>query len=531
MPNQIPTIEEIERERARRSLIDFTEYTFPGYRTNWHHKLIASWLDDVARFERKRVIITTPPRRGKSELVSRRFPAYALGRWPDAEVIACSYGADLARSMSRDVQRIIDSEPYRELFPDTRLNSKHVVHDSDEKYKRTADEFEIVGQSGAYICRGVGGGITGHGANYIIVDDPIKNREQANSETFRDKLWNWYNDDLLTRLERPGAVIIMMTRWHEDDLIGRLLDREPEEWDVLHLPEVQDSPDDDRDYDPRDEGEPLWPAWYLAEDEQVDPDSEVPEYVDLDDLEPDEDADDSADGPAPEADAGEVEFIDYSELEDRAVDAFESKAARTRLSLYQGRPTSEDGEMFEREWIRRYTAPPERVSVDQIMISVDCAFKDEDTSDYVVLQVWGRNGARKYLLDQTRDKMGITETRDALEDLDAKWNADVKLIETKANGDALIQLLRGKVPGLVGFNPEAGKTERAQVAAWAYEAGDVLLPKARHASFDVGAYIEELTSFPNAKHDDQVDATSQAIIKWQKSTENPKENLKRILGR
>jgi len=512
-----PSLQAIEREEARRSLIDFTEYTFPGYRRNWHHELIASWLDDVIAGDRDRVIITTPPRRGKSELVSRRFPAYAMGRGPDTKIISTSYAASLAEAMNRDVQRIIGGERYVELFPDTQIDSDKACYRIDADYKCTDKQFEIADHDGHYFCAGVDGDVTGRGADYLIIDDPVKNRKQANSATFRDTLWNFYTDDLLTRGNYPFAVIVMATRWHEDDLIGRLLDKEAERWDVLHLPEIQ-KPDSEivpsgcdysRDYDPRGEGEPLWPGWFLADHETTDPERDVPKDLSGDD----------------------VEFVGRDELEQRARDSFGSWEARTRLSLFQGRPTSDEGDMFERAWFQRYSAPPDRVPCDEKIISVDCAFRDSDTSDYVVLQVWGKNGARKYLLDQTRGKMGITGTRDALRDLSAKWpDAHVKLIETKANGDALIDLLKGKVPGLIGFNPEASKEARAKVAAWEFEARDVFLPEAQHAPW-IGDYIEELASFPNAPNDDQVDATSQVMIRWKSANQDPKNSMARILGR
>lgn len=164
-----------ERERrvrqARTNLLDFTRFTMPEYRVNWHHRLICQKLDEFIEGKNKRLIIACPPRHGKSELVSRRFPAYILGRNPDAKIIACSYGSDLASLLNRDVQRIISSPEYAELFPDTKLNDANVRSTAQENYLRNSDIFEVVNHKGVYRSAGVGGAITGMGGDYLIVDE------------------------------------------------------------------------------------------------------------------------------------------------------------------------------------------------------------------------------------------------------------------------------------------------------------------------------------------------------------------------
>lgn len=226
---RLPTIQEIRLAKARKGLSYFTLHTKPDYLLGWVHKEICDELDrflqDVADKKSPRLIITMPPRSGKSELVSRRFPAFALGRNPDLQIIATSYSSDLSQRFNRDVQRVIDDEKYFELFPKTKLNNSRVRTDSRGSYIRTSDLFEIVGHAGAYRSCGVGGGITGQGADILIIDDPIKDRAQAGSKTIRDSIWDWYTSTAYTRLSPGGGVIVMATRWHTDDLIGRLIQR------------------------------------------------------------------------------------------------------------------------------------------------------------------------------------------------------------------------------------------------------------------------------------------------------------------
>lgn len=241
-PEQLEQAALLERElveRARDSLLAFTLYTFDGdYEVNWHHRVLAQKLDAFVRGDITRLIITMPPRHGKSELASRRLPAYILGRDPNARIIACSYGLDLALDMSRDAKRVVTSPAYQRVFPDTRLPSAHVVTDSREPYKNTADQWQIVGHRGQYLARGVGGGITGKGGDFLIVDDPIKDDEEAQSETYREKVWRWYTKVFKTRAAKNARILVIMTRWHEDDLVGRLLERarqssRADQWEVV----------------------------------------------------------------------------------------------------------------------------------------------------------------------------------------------------------------------------------------------------------------------------------------------------------
>lgn len=223
-------------------MLAFTTYTMPTYEVGWHHRAVCEALDDLYAGIITRLMISMPPRHGKSELVSRRFPSYILGRDPDAQVIATSYSADLASMMNRDVQRIMDSEEYARIFPETRLGASNIRSLAGGTL-RNSDIFEVVGHRGRYRSAGVGGGITGMGMQFGIIDDPFKNREEADSPTIREKVWDWYTSTFYTRLEKNARVLVTCTRWHEDDLSGRLLrlqeeDPEADQWVEIRLPAI-----------------------------------------------------------------------------------------------------------------------------------------------------------------------------------------------------------------------------------------------------------------------------------------------------
>lgn len=250
---------------AASDLLAFTKYTFPDFDINWHHRSICEHLDAFARLEIPRLMIFCPPRHSKSELVSRRLPAYLLGHYPDAPIIATSYGASLARRMNRDVQRIIDGKLYGDVFPGTSLFGKNIRTVAAGTYLRNSDIFEVVGHTGSYTSAGIGGAISGMGMLYGIIDDPIKNRKEANSIVYRDSIYEWYTSTFRTRLAPGGAILLTLTRYHEDDLAGRLLDLaasdpKADQWEVISLPAVAEN--EPTDIDQRRPGEVLWPDRY-----------------------------------------------------------------------------------------------------------------------------------------------------------------------------------------------------------------------------------------------------------------------------
>lgn len=258
-------IREMTVRRARRCLLKFTQFTWVGYSPNWHHAVIADALDRMLDGdpEYSRLQINMPPQHGKSELASRRFPAYAFGRNPNLAVIATSYSATLAEKMNRDVQRIMDTPEYAELFPESRLNGKNIRTVSGT-YLRNSETFEIVGHRGVYQCAGVEGGITGQGGQLLIIDDPFKNREEADSPVRREAVWDWYTSTLYTRQRKDVKILVIATRWHQDDLCGRLQkqakeDPQADQWKVISFPAIAGH--ERGAFDPRQPGEALWPAF------------------------------------------------------------------------------------------------------------------------------------------------------------------------------------------------------------------------------------------------------------------------------
>jgi len=466
-------LQEIKNEQARRSFRRFVLETKPNYDESWHHTLIMEKLENWAFGDCNRLILDAPPRHGKSELASRRLPAYIFGRNPNAAIIAASYGSDLARRMNRDVQRIIDSKKYKEIFPDSSLWGKNVRADASGSYMRNSDIFEIVNHNGVYVSSGVGGAITGMGFDYGILDDPYKNRQDASSAVVRQSIWDWFVSTFYTRKEGNAKILIILTRWHESDIVGVLdfmqkNDPSFEKWDRLSLTSIAEKDDEYRKT-----GEALWPTKYSIED-----------------------------------------LLQTKKL----LGSYEFGA------LYQGHPTPQEGGIIKRTWIKTYSTPPGRF--DDIIQSWDMAFKDTKEGSFVVGQVWGKIGADNYLLDQVRRQMDFVETIKAVRLMTAKWPAAIaKIVEDKANGPAVISTLKREIPGMIPYTPEGSKESRLYSVSPYFESGNVFIPIKDWAQ----DYIEEIVSFPNGANDDQVDCSSQALIRLNKQS-GLKTLNKRSLG-
>jgi predicted phage terminase large subunit-like protein len=455
---------EIYRQQARESLLTFTMYTFPKFRVNWHHLLICRKLEKLISGEIKFLMIFAPPRHTKSELVSRRLPAFIHGKFPSDKIMAGSYSMSLAKDMTADVQKIMDTPEYLEVFPNSRIVPAGLKH---PVARRNTEEHDIMNAdglltTGKYRGQGIGGSFTGKGANWIILDDPIKGREAADSESFRDKLWNFYIADLRSRLQKDGRVLITLTRWHEDDLAGRIeamMKSDPnfDRFEILSLPAIKEDFGDPLDI--RKPGQPLWPSEYSLD----------------------------------------------------ALAALKAGGARDFLALYQQRPSPQEGEVIKRGWWEFYKDLPD--TFDAMGQSWDLTFKGNKNSDWVVGQVWGRVGARKYLLDQVRAQIGFNDQIKAMESLSAKWPlAHAKWVEDAANAAALIDTLKEKIHGLIAVKPHGSKVARAESISPQAEAGNIYLPDPSIAPW-IHDFIEEWASFPNAAHDDQVDATSLGVSK------------------
>ncbi len=257
---------------AQEDLLFFTTRTKRDYRANWHHALLAAKLDLVARGKCPRLMIFMPPQHGKSELVSRRFPAFMLGRNPNLRMILASHTSDLAVGMNRDVQRIITSREYHAIFPNIMPDGKRARTSPRTEARRTMGLLEIPGHRGFLLSAGVGKAIAGHAADGALIDDPFGSREDADSPVVRQRIWDWYANDLYTRLSAEGWVVLTHTRWHRDDLAGRLLrkmaDRAADRWEILCLPAIRTEGGGD-DGDHRQPGEPLWPQFKSAADLEI----------------------------------------------------------------------------------------------------------------------------------------------------------------------------------------------------------------------------------------------------------------------
>lgn len=439
--------EQAKIELSRRSLEEFLQYeSYGNWKTAKHLHMLCSKLEAVERGEITRLMVFMPPRHGKSETSTKKFPAYFLGKNPEKEVIVSSYSADLAYDFSRIARNTL-----KEWGP--KLWNVNVSKDSG-----AVGRWGIEGTRGGLTAAGVGGPITGRGAHVAIIDDPFKNWQDAASKTIRDNVWDWYRSTLRTRLAPGGAVILVMTRWHGDDLAGKLLEEAKngtgEEWEVISLPAVAE----ENDVLGRQEGEVLWPERFPPH-----------EYQGI------------------------------------------KKAVGSRLwiSLYQQRPSPDEGQIFRRNWWKFYKQAPS--SFDEIIQSWDCTFKESDSSDFVVGQVWGRIGADRYLLDQTRARMDFPATITAIRTMSSKWpQANSILVEDKANGPAVIAMLKREISGIIPINPEGGKIVRAQAVSPQVEAGNVFIPDSSIASW-IHDYMEEFAAFPNGAHDDMVDSTTQAL--------------------
>lgn len=427
-----------------------------------HLLILDDKLLEVAAGRIKRLLITLPPRHGKSEFTSQYFPVWFLGRFPYKRIILASYESDFASEWGMKARDLMTEWGPRLFGVELRKDS------------RSRKSWKIKGHRGGMQTAGVRGPLTGKGMDLGIIDDPIKNDEDAQSKALRDKMWDWYRSTFYTRLEPDAAIIVIQTRWHEDDLAGRLL-REMslggEQWAVLNIPALAEKDD----LLGRKKGEALWPERYSVE---------------------------------------------------RLNKIKEAVGSRWFAALYQQKPAPDEGNIFLRRWWKKYKERPHADAFCKIIQSWDLAFKDLDTSAYVVGQVWGLSSGKydltpnsAYLLDQTRSKLNGPDSVRAIMALTDKWPESKKsgiFIEDKANGPTVIATLKEKgVSGVIGVKvPQgAGKEARASAASIFVEAGDVWIPDENIFGGWVQDFIEEHASFPNSEYADQVDATSQALDK------------------
>lgn len=407
-----------------------------------HLALLNRELVEVASGRSRRLMVFMPPRHGKSEMISRYFTAWYLLTHPDRRIILTSYEAEFASSWGRKSRDLVE-EQGPELY------GLRVREDSS-----AANRWDISGHAGGMVTAGVGGPITGKGAHCLIIDDPLKNWEEAQSPTIREKVWDWYLSTAYTRLEPGGAVIIILTRWHEDDLAGRLLkemERGGEKWRVISLPAIAGE-GDELDREP---GEALWPARYPIED---------------------------------------LERIK------RTIGSFKFSA------LYQQSPMAEGGNVIRREWVKYYA---ERPHPRRLVQSWDTAYKVGKADDYSCCTTWAEGDQGYYLTDVWVDRVEFPELQRVARQLYDAHHPHVVLVEDKASGQSLVQeLVRGTRIPVVPVKVDTDKLARAHAVSPLYEAGRVFFKEGAPWLHKV---IEQLVRFPNDEHDDIVDSITQAL--------------------
>lgn len=458
---EISSLREMEAEIARKgSYSDYVEYVHKGRWIPARHLLFVcqeaeGFIQQETGHPYDILILQMPPQHGKSQAITETLPSWYLGKWPEKRVIEVSYNETFAQKFGRRNREKI--KEYGEKLFDVSVS----------KGKDSNEEFELSNNIGGMISRGIMSGVTGNPANLIIIDDPIKNREEADSQTIREKHWDEWQNSIKTRLSAGAKVIVIMTRWHEADLAGMIRLSE-KNVTVVNLPcEAEEN-------DPlgREVGQALFP--------EIGKNNEW------------------------------LKQFKESYVNDPFI---EGGGMRAWNALYQQRPSAQSGNMIKREWWEYYTELPK--TFDQVIQSWDMTFKDSDGSDFVSGQVWGNVGANIYMFpDREYGRMDFPATLAAFEKLtNRNPQAIAKLVEDKANGPAVISMLRNKIGGIIANNPKGSKIARVSAISPLIEAGNVYLPAPSICPW-INEFIEECASFPNGPYDDQVDGMSQALQRF-----------------
>jgi predicted phage terminase large subunit-like protein len=464
----------LARKLARDSLTSYIGYLDTGFEMAAHHGLIVEELERVERGDTENLMLMLPPGSAKSTYASVYFPAWYLGRNPKDSVIAASHTLDLAERFGRRVRNLVASRETANVF------EVGIAADSSAAGRWDTD------RGGEYFAAGVGGSITGRRADLGLIDDPVKSREDADSETKRESTWQWYVNDFLTRLKPGARQVLIMTRWHEDDLAGRLLARESERWRVVKVP-MEAGADDPLG---RSEGELLWPEWFtsnMVERAKADP--------------------------------------------------------RSWYALYQQEPRPMGGGEFKREWINYYDGSPDNLksSTNRYML-VDAANEKKKTSDYTAIWVVGLGQDNNiYVLDIVQDKLSLTERAAEVMRLHRKWRPrGVRYERYGMHGDIEhIRYLQNQENYRFSIDEVAGataKNDRIRRLIPYFEEGRMWFPNTLHRTQHDGVtrdlintFVEqEYLAFPVAKHDDMIDALARIAepdmhLTWPRPTEEPKE--------
>jgi len=453
-------VKELRLRESRESFFAYRKLTNPKLKTGWWQEEVCNQLqqfyDDLIANKRPQLVIQAPPQHGKSDLIVS-FISWIAGKNPDCRTIYTSFSERLGVRANLKLQRLYDSAIYQDIFPDTKINNSNAVTVSGQ-FLRNREILEYCNTTGYFRNTTVGGSITGEGLDLGVIDDPIKGRKEANSKTVRDGVWDWFTDDFFTRFSENAGLLCILTRWHIDDPIGRLISQNPN-IKVLSYPAIATT-----DEQHRKEGEALFP-----------------EHKSL-------------------------EFL----LERKKV-----MDTTSWLSLYQQSPIVLGGEIIKGEWFKRYSMLPK---MEYRKIYADTAQKKGKQNDYTVFECWGYSDGNAYLIDLVRGKWESPELRKKANDFWHKHaaikNGELRqfCIEDKASGTGLIQDIKNvdKIP-VVGIQRNTDKLTRVQDALPYIESGFVYLPD--NSPF-VNDFIEECEAFTaddGHDHDDQIDPMCDAI--------------------
>lgn len=480
---EIKILNDLRKLDAKESFVDFVEYVKEDYDTQWFHETICKYLDRLESGDIKKLMIFVPPQHGKSELSSRQFPAYALGRNPKRKLALCSYSSDLASGFNRSVQQIIETDLYKDIFPDTTLNEANVSTDAKKGVLRNSTIFEIVKHRGFLKAVGVGGSLTGTPVDIGIIDDPFKDRATANSETHRRNVWDWYQDVFMTRLHNDSKQLMLFTRWHEDDLAGRLLnpenpcydEKEAKEWVVVCFSALKENENalsmaEEVD-DPRQIDEALWEERHSAE-----------------------------------------KYFKRRRINPTGF-----------ASLDQQRPSALEGNKILREWfnvVRENELPfnPNSVTTDYF---IDGAFTDKSHNDETALLTcyYHKPNNSLYILNCIGVRKELYELLKYFKTY-AQENyrspKSVVYIEPKASGKPLKSMLAKFENG--GFNVQEIKNKVVALGKWnRVENAEPFLASEKVYIVEGGwnkKFVDQCATFPNAVHDDMVDVLTYAVDKY-----------------
>ena len=441
------------RDIAQKSFMAFVKEMWPGFIHGRHHALMAKKFEEIADGKVRRLIINMPPRHTKSEFASYLLPAWFLGKFPHKKVIQCSNTAELAVGFGRKVRNLVDGETYAKIFPNVALRTD----------SKAAGRW-ATNANGDYFAIGVGGTVTGKGADLLIIDDPHSEQEAAlaaGDPSVYDKVHEWFTSGPRQRLQPGGAIVIVMTRWGKRDLTGRVLqsmvERDGDEWEVISLPAIMPS------------GLSLWPEfWALPELEKL---------------------------------KNELPISKWS-------------------AQYQQDPSAEEGAIVKREWwqVWEQERPPQCAFIIQ---SWDTAFTKSERADYSACTTWGvfyinenENDPHVILLDALKERLEFPELKTRALEMYKEWEPDAFIVEAKASGAPLVFELRRMGIPVQEFTPTRGndKITRVNSVSDLFASGKIWAPRKRWAE----EVIEEMAAFPNSDHDDLVDSATQALIRFRK---------------